>query len=490
MQIITDIIGFINDTMWGIPMLVILLGTHIYVTIRTKFIQRKIWTAIKLSFSNENQEKGDVSQFGALATSLAATIGTGNIIGVGTAIALGGPGALLWMWLAGICGMATKYAESLISVKFRVQTPDGRMLGGAMYALDRGLKMKWLGILFAGFAAVAAFGIGCSVQSNAIATTLHDNFAVPTWATAIVLVILMVVVIFGGVKSISRVCESLVPFMAIGYIICCIGILIVNHTYIGEALLLIIEAAFAPRSVGGGVIGAGVMMALRYGVARGLFSNESGMGSAPIVAASAQTKNPCRQALVSMSATFWDTVVVCALTGLMLVSSMVAHPELFPVNNEGLFMIDGGKLTSVAFGIIPGFGVAFLTVALVLFAFSTILGWSYYGERAAEYLFGAKIITPYRIAYTVIACIGCLVGLGIIWTIADILNALMVLPNIVAIWALMKIINKETQYYVYTGHLDEVDTTPIPVRNQDGSLPESAYQIDEFKDIPSKDTSF
>ena len=444
-----------NTILWGLPMIVLLVGTHIYMTIRTKGIQRKIISAIKFSISKDEKGHGDVSQFGALSTALAATIGTGNIIGVGTAITLGGPGAIFWMWIVGIFGMATKYAESLIAVKYRVVSKEGLMQGGAMYALDKGLNMKWLGVLFAIFASLAAFGIGCSVQSNAVATTLEANFSIPVWVSSLVIGLAMVLIIFGGVKSIAKVCEKLVPFMAFAYIICCILILILLHAYILDALKLIMVSAFDLRAAGGGALGAGMLAAMRYGVARGLFSNESGMGSGPIIAASAKTINPARQSLVSMSATFWDTVVVCLLTGLMLVASTIAHPELFPLTADGMIAVDGGRLTSIAFGAIPYVGTPILTISLTLFAFTTILGWSYYGERAFEYLVGYEYVKFYRVAYTIMAMVGALVGLGLIWDIADTLNALMVIPNLVAVIGLAKVISDDTDYYVYQNHLDE-----------------------------------
>ncbi|MDO5044942.1 MAG: sodium:alanine symporter family protein [Coriobacteriia bacterium] len=452
-----------NGILWGPPMIVLLLGVHLYMTIRTKFIQRKVITGIKLSIKGEPDAHGDVSQFGALSTALAATIGTGNIVGVGTAVALGGPGAVLWVWLTGVFGMATKYAESLIAVKYRVKNEDGYMQGGAMYALERGLNAKWLGVLFALFASIAAFGIGCSVQSNAVASTLQSNLNVPVWLTAAVIGILMAVIIFGGVKAIARWCEKLVPFMAAFYIVCSIIILFMLRDYVGPAFVLIFKSAFRPEAFGGGVVGAGLLTAMRYGVARGLFSNESGMGSAPIVAASAQTKNPARQALVSMTGTFWDTVVVCLITGLVLVSSMLSNPALFSLNPDGSFAIDGSLFTSVAFSQIPVIGTPILSVSLALFAFSTILGWSYYGERAFEYLFGSKPVVIYRVLFIVVAVVGALIGLQFVWDAADTLNALMVIPNVIAVFGLAKVIAKDTNYYIYEDHLDEEDQTPIPV---------------------------
>lgn len=305
-QTIVNAIEQLDKMVWGWGMILLLLGTHIFMTVRTGFIQRKLGTAIKLSVTKDTDAEGEVSQFGALTTALASTIGTGNIIGVGTAIALGGPGAVLWCWLTGVFGIATKYAESLIAVKYRVKTKDGRMQGGAMYALERGLNMKWLAILFAFFGGFASFGIGCATQVNAIATVCKENLGIPQWIIGVIVAILTALVIFGGIKSIANVCEKLVPFMAIFYVIGCLIILAFNYDFIIPALKTIGTLAFQPGAVEGGLVGRGIMIAMQYGVARGLFSNESGMGSAPIAAAAAQTRNPVRQALVSSTGTFWD----------------------------------------------------------------------------------------------------------------------------------------------------------------------------------------
>ena len=327
-ETINSIVQSVDNFVWGWGMILLLLGTHIFMTIRTRGIQRKVFTGIKLSVTKDPDAEGEVSQFGALTTALAATIGTGNIIGVGTAIALGGPGAVLWCWLTGVFGIATKYSEALISVKYRVKTRDGRMLGGAMYALERGLHMKWLGILFAVFGGVASFGIGCATQVNAIASVCKENLGIPPAMVGVVVAVLVALVIFGGLKSISSVCEKLVPFMAIFYVLGCLIILIINYDYLIPALQTIVTLAFKPGAAAGGLVGGGIMQALHYGVARGLFSNESGMGSAPIAAAAAQTRNPVRQALVSSTGTFWDTVVVCAMTGLVLVTSIMKNPAI------------------------------------------------------------------------------------------------------------------------------------------------------------------
>lgn len=455
METIVNIIEWIDNAIWGWPMIILLLGTHIFMTIRTGFIQRKIGTAIKLSVAKDTDAEGEVSQFGALTTALASTIGTGNIIGVGTAIALGGPGAVLWCWLTGVFGIATKYAESLIAVKYRVKTKDGRMQGGAMYALERGLNLKWLALLFAFFGAFASFGIGCATQVNAIATVCRENLHIPVWLVGLVVAAATALVIFGGIKSIASVCEKLVPFMAIFYVLGCCVILGINYDYIVPALQTIFKLAFTPGAAAGGLVGGGIMIALHYGVARGLFSNESGMGSAPIAAAAAQTRNPVRQALVSSTGTFWDTVVVCAMTGIVLVSSIMKNPgiDVSTVDN-------GGVLTTLAFNQIPYLGPVILVLGIILFAFSTVLGWAYYGERCIEYFAGKKALLPYRILYIIIAAIAPIVSLDLVWTIADILNALMAIPNLVAVLLLSPVIVSETKKYIH--NLDAKSNEQVP----------------------------
>ena len=457
---INSVVGKINGVVWGWPMIILLFGTHVFLTIRTGFIQRKtISKGIKLSVAKDPDAEGEVSQFGALTTALAATIGTGNIIGVGTAIALGGPGAVLWTWLTGVFGIATKYAESLIAVKYRVKTEDGRMQGGAMYALERGLNMKWLGMLFAILAGFASFGIGCATQVNAIATVCRENFGVPAWIVGVVVAILTAIVIFGGIKAIANVCEKLVPFMAIFYVLGCVIILCMNYDYIIPALATICKLAFTPGAAAGGLVGTGIRYAIQYGVARGLFSNESGLGSAPIAAAAAQTRNPVRQALVSSTGTFWDTVVVCALTGLVLVTTIMKNPTINA--NE---VSDGGVLTSLAFGQIPYLGPIILTLGMISFAYSTILGWAYYGERCVEYFAGRAgkgVLIVYRILYIAVAAIAPVVALDLVWLIADTLNALMAIPNLIAVLLLSNMIVKETKKYI--NDLDAKDDTPVPV---------------------------
>lgn len=452
-----EVIQSIDDFVWGWWMILLLLGTHLFMTVRTGFIQRKTITkGIPLSVSAEDGADGEVSQFGALTTALASTIGTGNIIGVGTAIALGGPGAVLWCWLTGVFGIATKYAESLIAVKYRVKTADGRMQGGAMYALERGLNMKWLGVIFAVFAGFASFGIGCATQVNAIAEVCHENLGIEPWVIGVIVAGLTAVVIFGGIKSIAKVCEKLVPFMAIFYILGCVIILALNYDYIIPAIETICRLAFTKGAAAGGLVGGGIRYAIQYGVARGLFSNESGMGSAPIAAAAAKTKNPVRQALVSSTGTFWDTVVVCLMTGLVLVTTIMKNPA---INADQI--ADGGELTTLAFGQIPVLGSFILVVGIISFAYSTILGWAYYGERCVEYFSGKKGLIPYRLLYVAVLLIAPVLALDLVWKIADILNALMAIPNLIAVLLLSPVIVKETRKYIH--NLDVVDNTPVSV---------------------------
>jgi AGCS family alanine or glycine:cation symporter len=447
MDKINAIIESLDSFIWGWPMIILLLGTHIYLTIRLKFPQRKIFKAIRLSFKRDEGADGDVSQFGALATALAATIGTGNIIGVATAVALGGPGAVLWCWLTGVFGIATKYSEGLLAVRYRVKTASGKMLGGPMYALERGLGWKWAAILFCVFTSIAAFGIGNTVQSNAISTVCHDTFNISPVVTGIVLVAATTLVVVFGVKGIAKVCGILVPFMAAFYVLGCLYILFLNGAYLWAAIKLIGASAFTPAAAGGGFVGSSFMLAARYGVARGLFSNESGLGSAPIVAAAAQTRNPVRQALISSTGTFWDTVVICALTGLVLVSSILAYPDIDYSN--------GASLTKMAFEKVPYIGTSLLTVGLVTFAFSTILGWGYYGERALEYLGGRHFIWPYRILYIIAVFFGAVMNLSFVWNISDLMNALMAIPNILSLLFLSGIIVAETRKFLWNDRLDD-----------------------------------
>jgi AGCS family alanine or glycine:cation symporter len=443
------IIKWINGYLWGPPMVAVLFCTHLFLTFRFKFIQRYIGLAIKLSFSKDSSGEGDVSHFGALTTALAATIGTGNIVGVATAVALGGPGAVFWCWLTGVFGFATKYSEAVLAVKYRVKTSDGTMLGGPMYALEKGLNMKWLAVLFSVFTAIAAFGIGNMVQANSISALAKETLDIPVWATGMFITAITAVVILGGVRSIARVCEILVPFMALFYIIGCVVILAINHEALLPSLVLIGKSAFTQKAAGGGFIGASVMMAARFGIARGLFSNEAGLGSAPIVAAAAKTNNPVKQALVSATGTFWDTVVICAMTGLVLVSTIYLHPDEFG-------SIDGALMTKRAFSEIPVIGPTILTVGLFTFVFSTILGWSYYGERAIEYLFGKKSLVPYRVLWVIAVMVGSLTSLPLVWDLADMMNMLMAIPNLVSLILLNGVIALETRKYLFDGNIHDI----------------------------------
>lgn len=438
MEQLEQVLSRISDIVWGPPLLILLFGTHVYLTLRLRLIQRYLGRAIRLSFQRSHEGEGDVSHFGALTTALAATIGTGNIVGVSTAVAAGGPGAVLWMWLTGVFGIATKYAEALLSVKYRIRTASGMMAGGPMYVLERGLGLRWLGLVFAALTAVAAFGIGNMVQANSISTLVQETFGVSPWISGAIMTVLTAVVILGGIRSIARVCESLVPFMAVTYVVGCAILLVAGIDRLPETIRLILVSAFDGQAAVGGFLGAGVREAMRYGIARGLFSNESGLGSAPIVAAAAQTRNPVRQALVSSTGTFWDTVVVCLMTGLVVVNS--GHWT------DGA---TGAGLTRAAFADLHVVGPIVLTLGLLTFVFSTILGWSYYGEKAAEYLFGTAAIRPYRLLWVVAVMVGSVTSLGAVWSFADIANGLMAVPNLISLVALSGVLVAETREHLW-----------------------------------------
>jgi len=382
MEAIEEFLKSASDWVWGPPMLVLLMGTHLFLTIRLRFIQRYLVRAIRLSLVRGSEGEGDISHFGALMTALAATIGTGNIVGVATAVSLGGPGAVLWIWLTGVFGIATKYGEAVLAVKYRTVTSSGEMAGGPMYVLERGLHQKWLGVAFALFTAVAAFGIGNMVQANSISDLLNKSYGVPQWVSGLVLMVLTALVILGGIKSIARVCGILVPFMALAYFAGCLVLLVAGWSTLPATIVLIVTSAFTGQAAVGGFLGAGVLAAIRYGVARGLFSNESGLGSAPILAAAAKTSNPVRQALVSCTGTFWDTVVVCLMTGLVIVNAGV---------------------------------------------------WTQGTEGAA----------------LAIVMIGSVLTLPIVWSLADIANALMAIPNLIALLMLSGVIVAETRQHLW-----------------------------------------
>jgi alanine or glycine:cation symporter, AGCS family len=446
MEALDRILNAASDFAWGPPMLILLLGTHVYLTIRLRFIQRYMGKAIRLSLKRSNEGTGDISQFGALTTALAATIGTGNIVGVATAIAAGGPGAVLWLWLTGVFGIATKYAEAVLAVKYRITTKSGAMAGGPMYVLERGMHCRWLGLVFALLTTIAAFGIGNMVQANSVAAMVRETFGVPQWITGVIITALTALVILGGIKSIAAWCERLVPFMTIFFVIGAIILLAMRYDTIPETIRLIVSGAFTGQAAAGGFLGATVKEAARYGIARGLFSNESGLGSAPIVAAAAQTKNPVRQALVSSTGTFWDTVVVCALTGLVIVNS-----------GQWLKGYNGAALTKAAFEGMSFVGPVVLSVSLLTFVFSTILGWSYYGEKAAEYLFGTRAIKPYRCLWVAAVMVGSLSTLRAVWSFADVANALMAIPNVISLFVLTNVVVLETRKYLWNGDINAAE---------------------------------
>ncbi|MBR0417984.1 MAG: alanine:cation symporter family protein [Erysipelotrichaceae bacterium] len=444
-----------NNIMWGPAMIIFLLGTHIYLTFKTGFVQKKVLKGVKESLKNEDHKNGDLSVFGSLMTALSSTIGTGNIIGVGTAIAIGGPGSVFWTWIGGIFGIATKYAESFIAVKYRRKEADGSYLGGAMTAFEH-LNMPAWGKIFAWCCALGAFGIGCSSQSKAISDIVSVNYNISNVIVALIICALTALVVFGGVKAIARVCEGLVPFMSIVYVLGCLIILIINIAYLPQTVATILSAAFTTRAAVGGFIGTTIISAARAGIARGLFSNEAGMGSAPQATAASKCNNAVKPALVGSTGVFWDTVVVCLMTGLVLVSSIIKNDAISCILADGS-VISGSGLVSACFSQIPVFGRPLLTFGILTFAYSTILGWSYYGENCIRYLLGEKAIIVYRVLWIVVIFIGAIVSEGAVWTLADILNAAMCIPNVIAVLLLRNVIAEDTKYYLNDEHLEETD---------------------------------
>ncbi|UCF62863.1 MAG: sodium:alanine symporter family protein [bacterium] len=433
---------FAGNLIWGYPLMVLLVGTGLWLTLALRGLQfRYLWHALYLALikrKEEGDEPGDITHFQALMTALSATVGTGNIAGVATAIAAGGPGALFWMWITGLVGMATKYAEAVLAVKYRVRDKYNTMSGGPMYYISRGMGLKWLGTVFAIFAAIAAFGIGNMVQSNSVADAVQATFHIPVYVTGLILMVATGLVILGGIKSIGRVTAFLVPVMIVIYMGGALVIIIMKANLIPAAIGLIIKYAFTPTAATGGFLGAGVMLTIRMGVARGVFSNESGLGSAPIAAAAAQTKHPVTQALVSMTQTFIDTIIVCTMTGLVLI-----------LTNSWDIGKTGAELTSIAFskGLPGNWGNSIVAIGLILFAYSTMLGWSYYGEKSVEYLMGEKAVQPYRLVFVLFVGIGALLKLNLVWALADVFNGLMALPNLIALLTLSPVIVRETRNY-------------------------------------------
>ena len=429
-----EIIKNINNFLWGIPMPILLFGTHIYFTIHLKGVQKHIKKAVKLSVTPEHSAEGDLSGFASLTATLAATIGTGNIVGISTAVALGGPGAIFWCWLTGILGMATTYAECFLGVLYRRKTSDGTYLGGPMYALEYGLNKKWLAVLFCIFTLIASYGVGCSTQARAVTETARTLWNLPEYVVGMVIAILVGMVIVGGIKSIGKICSTLVPAMGLFYIVGCLILLIVNIKYLLPAFGVILQSAFLPSkltaAVAGVFIGSTIRSAARYGIARGLFTNEAGLGSAAITAAGAKTTHPSRQALISMSATFWDTVVMCAITGLVIVTNLLKNPS----SAEGYSF---AELVTAAFRSLP-LGNIFLGISLISFAIATLIGWSYFGEKAVEYLFGKSGIGTYRICYIVMIFVCSIMSLELVWELTDLVNAFMALPNLLCLFLLRK----------------------------------------------------
>ncbi|MCR4855446.1 MAG: sodium:alanine symporter family protein [Erysipelotrichaceae bacterium] len=444
-----------NNIMWGPLMIVFLLGTHIYLTYKTGFIQKRVFKGITESLRSDASRKGDLSVFASLMTALSSTIGTGNIIGVGTAVAAGGPGAVLWTWIGGIFGIATKYSESFIAVKYRKKQEDGSYMGGAMTAFEH-LKRPVMGKVFAWCCALGAFGIGCSSQSKALVDVMYNNFNVNTSISALIICVLTALVVFGGVKVIANVCEKLVPFMSIVYVLGCLIILVINARFLPETIAVIIASAFTRRAAIGGFIGTTIIQAARAGIARGLFSNEAGMGSAPQATAASVAKNAVKPALVGSTGVFWDTVVVCLMTGLVIVSSIIGNDSISCILADGS-VISGSGLVSACFNQIPILGKPLLTFGIITFAYSTILGWSYYGENCIKYLFGKKAIRIYQVLWIIVIFIGAIASEGAVWTLADILNAAMCIPNVIAVLMLRSVIAKETEHYLYGGRLEEAD---------------------------------
>ena len=450
-----DIVTFLNDLLWGVPMILFLVGTHLFLTWKTRFVQRKVLLGIKLSVQPEKEGSGDVSVFGALSTALASTIGTGNIIGVGTALIAGGPGAVFWTWLGGLFGIATKYAETFIAVKFRKKQEDGSYIGGAMTALEK-LGKPSLAFFFALVTALCAFGIGCGVQSNAMASMLQSSYGVSPALTGVVTAVLTFAIIFGGIKAISDICTALVPFMSLVYILGCAYILITNRAYLGQTFVLIFQSAFTLRAAAGGFVGSTIIAASRFGIARGLFSNEAGMGSAPIASAAGKANNAVKPALIGSTGVFWDTVVVCLLTGVVLCSTILANPQISCFAPDGS-LISNSDLVTACFSALPGFGLPLLVFSILTFAYSTILGWNYYATQCVGYLFGKKFQKPYLFIWVIVIFFGAVMDFSMVWSIADILNALMVIPNVIAILVLRNTIIKDTDYYLYENHLEEKD---------------------------------
>ena len=437
METLSQIMKSIYGYLWGMPMLVVLLGTHLYFTIRLGFIQRKIPLGIRLSFSKKEAGDDGISPFSALATALAATIGTGNIVGISAAIAIGGPGAVFWCWLTGVFGIATCYAECFLSAKYKIRRPDGSYTGGPMYVMEKVLHQKSAAVVFAVSTILASLGMGSSVQSHSICAAVQVEFPISPSIIGIIAAVLVGAVMLGGAKQISKVCTYLVPFMSVFYFGGCLFLIWINRAYLGAALAVIVKSAFTSKSVFGGLAGTAVMVGMRTGISKGLFTNEAGLGSIPMTAAASRTSSPVKQGIISMTGPFWDTVVMCAITGIAIVSSMLSEPGIYIGAADD-------QLCFLAFEKLPVGGSTMLSVSLVLFAYASIIGWSYYGECAVQYLWGNKKILPFRIAYIAAVYLGAVMSLDLVWTVSDLFNSFMAIPNILCIWMLRKVVIQET----------------------------------------------
>ena len=445
--------------LWGYVLIFALLGTHLYLTFLLRFPQRHFLTGLRLYFGGKGE--GQISQFSSLMVSLAANVGTGNIVGVAVAVTTGGPGAVFWCMVTGVLGMATRYAESLLAIRYRVRDEKGNIIGGPMYAIEKGLKCKWLAVVFAVVTTIAAFGIGNLTQANAVSQVLSASaLQIPSWITGGVMVVLIGAVLLGGLQGISRVCTALVPTMAVIYVVGCIVILVANSDFVWPAVCRIVDSAFHPQAAAGGFIGSTIMLALQQGVRRGLFSNEAGLGSSPIVSAPSQTPNTVQHALVASTGPFWDTVVICSLTGITLTTCILAH--------DHISTSDGEMLTYASFATLGGFGSTMLTISLAAFVVSTVLGWSYFGERALEYLGGRRLIYPYRVLWVAVTFIGCVIPKSsIVWNFADLANGLMALPNLICMVGLSGVLVAETRKYLWEKRLYEVDESLLSEKKEE-----------------------
>ncbi len=445
--------------LWGYVLIFALLGTHLYLTFLLRFPQRHFLTGLRLYFGGKGE--GQISQFSSLMVSLAANVGTGNIVGVAVAVTTGGPGAVFWCMVTGVLGMATRYAESLLAIRYRVRDEKGNIIGGPMYAIEKGLKCKWLAVVFAVVTTIAAFGIGNLTQANAVSQVLSASaLQVPSWITGGVMVVLIGAVLLGGLQGIARVCSTLVPTMAVIYVVGCIVILVANSDFVWPAVCRIVDSAFNPQAAAGGFIGSTIMLALQQGVRRGLFSNEAGLGSSPIVSAPSQTPNTVQHALVASTGPFWDTVVICSLTGITLTTCILAH--------DHISTSDGEMLTYASFATLGGFGSTMLTISLAAFVVSTVLGWSYFGERALEYLGGRRLIYPYRVLWVAVTFIGCVIPKSsIVWNFADLANGLMALPNLICMVGLSGVLVAETRKYLWEKRLYEVDESLLSEKKEE-----------------------